>query len=113
MQILVEEVGPAAVHHDLVAAQLPAAAAGVGALVAVLAGVVPPRLPRPGPHLLHQVLVDQPLPLLRHAHLQQGECVNEFSQIFFHNSSLGMENQNKWEEDHMIFICLTLMFSCW
>ena len=95
MQILVEEVGPAAVHHDLVAAQLPAAAAGVGALVAVLAGVVPPRLPRPGPHLLHQVLVDQPLSLLRHAHLQQGECVNEFSQIFFHNSSLGMENQNK------------------
>ena len=85
MQILVEEVGPAAVHHDLVAAQLPAAAAaGVGALVAVLAGVVPPRLPRPGPHLLHQVLVDQPLSLLRHAHLQQGECVNEFMQIFFH-----------------------------
>ena len=80
MQILVEEVGPAAVHHDLVAAQLPAAAAGVGALVAVLARVVPPRLPRP--HLLHQVLVDQPLPLLRHAHLQ-GEGIN------FHNSSLG------------------------
>ena len=80
MQILVEEVGTAAVHHDLVAAQLPAAAGGVGALVAVLARVVPPRLPRP--HLLHQVLVDQPLPLLRHAHLQ-GEGVN------FHNSSLG------------------------
>ena len=109
MQILVEEVGPAAVHHDLVAAQLPAAGAGVGALVAVLAGVVPPRLPRPGPHLLHQVLVDQPLPLLRHAHLQQGECVNEFSQIFFHNSSLGMENQKKWKEDHMMFICLILL----
>ena len=60
MQILVEEVGTAAVHHDLVAAQLPAAAGGVGALVAVLARVVPPRLPRP--HLLHQ------LPLLGHAH---------------------------------------------
>ena len=76
-RVSVEKVwpGPAPrlrLQHDLVAPEARAAAR------AVLARVVPPRLaghaPRPAhsarAHVSDQVLVDQPLPLLGHAHLR-------------------------------------------